>query len=338
MISFAHPLWLLALPLAPLVGWWLSRGRRPALRYSDVTLVDGLPRGRAAWLPAASLGLRITILALLIVAAAGPRVPDGKTRLPVEGIAIALTVDVSGSMAEADYPSVGGPISRLAAAKATLNTFVTGGEVNGQTFRGRPDDQLAIVSFAAWPDTVCPPTLNRSVVSGILSELQAKSGADAGTNIGDAIAEALVRLESTGPRRKVLVLLSDGEHNIALDRADPPLKPRQAAQLAVDLGIPIYAIDCGGTVPMEAEAIERRTAGQRTLNAIATMTGGRSFTASDADNLASAIAEIDQLERRPAESFRYRRYWEWDWWCGAAAVILLLSLFVLESIVARPLI
>ena len=45
-----------------------------------------------------------------------------------------------------------------------------------------------------------------------------------------------------GGRRKVLVLLSDGEHNVP----PPALKPRQAAQLAGNLDVPIYVIDAGG--------------------------------------------------------------------------------------------
>ena len=47
----------------------------------------------------------------------------------------------------------------------------------------------------------------------IADGLQPKAGVDAGTNVGDAIAEALIRLErSKGVRTKVLVLLSDGQH------------------------------------------------------------------------------------------------------------------------------
>ena len=42
----------------------------------------------------------------------------------------------------------------------------------------------------------------------------------------------------------MLILLSDGEHNIDFaDQDRQPLKPRQAASLAANLGITIYTID-----------------------------------------------------------------------------------------------
>jgi hypothetical protein len=40
------------------------------------------------------------------------------------------------------------------------------------------------------------------------------------------------------------------------------------------------------------------------------MTGGRSFLAHDSAALTEALKEIDRLERAPAESFQYRRYFE----------------------------
>ena len=51
---------------------------------------------------------------------------------------------------------------------------------------------------------------------------------DGGTTWCDAVALGLHRLQSAGPRRKVLVLLTDGEHNVPNPRSD--WTPRQAAQ------------------------------------------------------------------------------------------------------------
>ena len=47
------------------------------------------------------------------------------------------------------------------------------------------------------------------------------------TNLSDAVALGLYRLKSAGPRRKVLVLLTDGEHNVPDPRSG--WTPRQAA-------------------------------------------------------------------------------------------------------------
>ncbi|MGL6095912.1 MAG: BatA domain-containing protein, partial [Fimbriiglobus sp.] len=103
MIGFASPEFLVLLPLAGAVAWRAVRRRRPALRFPDLTLMAGLPRGRAVravWGGAAFRGFAV---ACLIVAAANPRTPDQRTRLPADGIAVMLVLDVSGSMAEPDY-------------------------------------------------------------------------------------------------------------------------------------------------------------------------------------------------------------------------------------------
>ena len=47
--------------------------------------------------------MRGAMLVALIIALAGPRWPDLRTRIATEGIAIEMLVDVSGSMAEPDF-------------------------------------------------------------------------------------------------------------------------------------------------------------------------------------------------------------------------------------------
>ncbi|HET6573329.1 MAG TPA: VWA domain-containing protein [Fimbriiglobus sp.] len=335
MPSFANPEFLLLAPLAVLVAWWWARRRRPALRYSDVRLLAGLPRGRARWANWGGAALRGLAVLAAVLAAAGPRTPDLRTRLPAEGIAIVLVLDVSGSMATPDFaPSPGGPpVSRLDAAKQTLRLFVAGGDVpDGTHFDGRPRDQIGLVAFAAVPETAVPLTLNHSVLLAVLDTLQPKAGIDAGTNVGDALAEGLLRLDAAGPRRKVMVLLSDGEHNVLKSGADAPLKPRQAAQLAANLGVPVYAVDCGGEPRPDAmpDEVKQRADGRRVLEAVAALTGGRSFAADTADELRAVYKEIDALERQPAETFRYRRYHEFYPWCAVAAVGLLGAAYLLD--------
>ncbi|HVK16690.1 MAG TPA: VWA domain-containing protein [Fimbriiglobus sp.] len=335
MSWFANPEFLLLVPLAALFAWWWARRRRPALRYSDIRLVAGLPRGRARWANWGGAALRGFAFASVAMAAAGPRTPDLRTRLPAEGIAIVLALDVSGSMATPDYAaSPGGPpASRLDAAKQVLRLFVAGGDApDGTHFDGRPRDRVGLVTFAAIPETAVPLTHNHSVLLTVLDGQQAKAGIDAGTNVGDALAEGLLRLDAAGPRRKVLILLSDGEHNVHRDGADGPLKPRQAAQLAANLGVPVYAIDCGGEPKPDAppEQVQQRADGRRVLEAVAALTGGRSFTADTADELRAVYQEIDALERQPDETFRYRRYHEYYPWCAVAAVGLLGAAYLLE--------
>jgi len=318
MLSFAHPEALLLLALTPLVVWRQRRQRRPALILPRASALPSARRG-AVWGGALGRGLIVLLLALAV---AGLRTPDAATRLPSEGIAIALVVDVSGSMAVPDFAASGTTTTRLAAAKAAFEAFVA----------RRGNDALALVSFAATPKTDCPPTLNHTVLLKLISDLEPRTGVDAGTNIGDAVAEALLRLESSAAGRKAIVLLSDGEHNATGTGADAPLTPRQAAQLAANLGIPLYAIDCGGRSDEE-----QRSAGRAILRASAELTGGRAFTADNADDLSAALADIDRLQRTRIESFQYRRYFDFSLEFGLAALGLGLALTLLEATVWRTL-
>jgi Ca-activated chloride channel family protein len=304
-------------------------------------LVD-LPPGRgqiARWGGAILRGL---VLLLLIVALAGPRWPDLRTRLPAEGIAITLVVDVSGSMAERDYQWHEERLSRLEAAKRALRLFVAGGEgPNGEQLEGRPEDLIGLVAFATRPESVCPLTLSHSALLRLLDDEQPRAGPDeAQTNIGDALAWGLYRLQSAGPRRRVLILLSDGEHNVP----PPALKPRQAAHLAAHLGVPIHTIDAGGdaeqgetTAEGSAPSAADRISGERALQAVAKLSGGQYFRAHDTQGLLAVCRRIDRLERAAIQSFQYRRYYEGYPWAGLASFVFLVLLYLLEWTVWRRL-
>jgi Ca-activated chloride channel family protein len=341
VLEFANPAFLLLLLLTPLLFIWWLRRRRPALRFSDTRLFAGLPRGRAGRARLGGALLRSLALTALIIAVAGARTPDLRTRIPAEGIAIMLVLDTSPSM---DAPTFfwqpgSEPISRSEAARRAFHLFVAGGEgPDGTHFEGRSTergtDAIGLVTFAIWPQPACPPTLVHSVLLQILDDRRPRHILDAGTNIGDAITEGLIRLENAGPRRKVLILLSDGEHNFDLD--DPqrkPLKPRQSAQLAANLGIPIYTIDTGGDPPPGASAdqVQQRLEGRHVNEAVAKITGGRSFSANDGGELLAVCKEIDRLERQPIPSHVYRRYHELYPWFAGAAIVLWMGVFLLEQ-------
>lgn len=338
-MTFAYPhfLWLLLL-LPPLWVWWYYH-RRPALRFSDLRLVRGLPVGSAR--RARHLGgvLRVLILALGIVALAQPRTPDMKTRLPTEGIAILFVVDVSPSMME-KFDWDGETVSRYEAAKRAFTLFVRGGAgPNGLRFPGRSTengtDAIGVVTFAMWPEPICPLTLDHGVLIDTLEHLRKRRFQDTSTNVGDAIAEGVIRLQQSPIRRKVMILLSDGEHNFfqELPDRDPPLRPRQAAQLAANLGIRIYAIDTGGEPPEnDPDRAEQRLAGRTISRQVAEMTDGKFFTANDGKQLLEVYREIDHLERQPILSFVYRRYFEHYPWFVAGALVFLVLLIWLERV------
>jgi Ca-activated chloride channel family protein len=227
-----------------------------------------------------------------------------------------MAVDVSGSMAERDFDWNGSKISRLQAVQRVFRLFVAGGD-EGAHFEGRPADLIGLVPFGTRPDAGCPLTLSHSALLRLLDAEQPRGSAGEGeTNLSDALALGLHRLKSAGPRRRVLILLTDGEHN----QFTPPSgwTPRQAAQIAGSLGIPVYTIDAG----LGESTAERRKQAAETLEQIADISKGKYFGAGDTRALLGACQAIDRLERDKIRSFRYRRHHEGYPWFALASLLL----------------
>jgi Ca-activated chloride channel family protein len=244
-----------------------------------------------------------------------------------------MVVDASPSMGERDFDWKGFPLNRLEAAKRAFCLFVAGNkegtEADVPPFEGRPNDLIGLVSFGDRPEVVCPLTLSHRVLMQLLISLQPLSVSE--TNISDALVLALQRVKDTAPKRKVLVLLSDGEHNYLAPRSE--WTPRQAAQIAANLGIPIYTIDAGADLATADEPNPVREQGIRTLREVAKITGGQYFQARDADGLLAVYRDIDKRERQEIESFQYRRYHEGCRWFALAAFTLFVTACVLDRTV-----
>jgi len=352
LLTFANPLVLLLLPLPLLLFfWWLMR-RRAALRFSELALFDDLPRGRAPRARVIGAVVRALAMLSLIVAASGPRLPDLKTRIPTEGVAIVIVLDVSGSMETEkafQWQEGSAKVSRREAARRAFHLFVKGGDApDGTHFDGRSTergtDAIGLVTFTNYPQPVCPPTLNHTVLLHILDDNRPVSIRDEGSNAGDAIAQALIMLEKTNFQRRAIILLSDGESNFdSVERIngkeERPLKPRQAAQLAANMNIRIYTIDTGGDPPSGAkkDEIQQREDGRQLNRAVAELTKGKSFDANDGRQLLEVCRTIDSLERQPILSNTYRRYYELYPWFAGAALALIVAVFALELTVWRRL-
>jgi Ca-activated chloride channel family protein len=302
-MRLAEPAWLALLALMPMP--WLAARARPKIAWPTL---QGFPRGRSAglaWLRHGPVLLRSLAIACLAVALARPQAVGGRTRIAAQGVAIVVALDQSSSMSAVDFPSERGPISRLEAAKATFARFV----------EGRPDDVIGLVVFANYPDRACPPTLDHAFLRDAARAVRPARAGDDGTNLGDAIAWALEPLRMAPPRKKVLILLTDGRNNPAVPR---PLDPEAAAALAHDLGIALHTIAvgrAGGIVRDRADVTQlNRPRGEvagpdfALLERLARIGGGRAFAAADADDLGRVFRTIDALEKSPVRVAIRTRY------------------------------
>ncbi len=295
-----HAAWLLLLVAALSLQGVVSRPTAlpraaPAL-VNAIALPGSWRRRCAALLPS----LRCAAWLLLVLAAMRP---VRRVALPqsIEGIDIVVALDLSSSMAAEDLAP---GETRLAVAKRALDDFL----------RRRPEDRIALLSFARWPDLLVPLTRDHAALRAKLEALTLvePDGAEDATGIGTALARALQLLEKSAARSKVIVLLTDGVENVATAQTPDEIAPLHAAQRAAQSGVRIDPIVVG-----------RGDTDTREVEAVASRTGGTCFTARDAAAVAAVCAQIDGLERTRLEAPRWHVE---EWFAPFVAVALALLL------------
>ena len=323
--GFAYPWMLWALLLVPLLGLWHWRRRRhmvTELTFSSLQPFDHTPRVLREKLRDVPIALRLAALALFIIALARPQAVSSRENVSTEGIDIVLVLDISGSMLAEDFSP-----NRLVAAKQVADEFVD----------GRVNDRIGLVIFSAESFTQCPLTTDYPVLKSLLKEVKNGMIAD-GTAIGLALANGVNRLKDSKAKSKVMILLTDGVNN----RGE--IDPITAAKIAATYAIRVYTVGVGaqGEAPYPVETpfgIQRRLIpvdlDEKTLTAVADMTGGKYYRATDNRKLKAIYKEIDQLERSKIEVTAYRRYTELFYNWLAAGLLALLMEVVLGATVLR---
>jgi Ca-activated chloride channel family protein len=265
-MSFAAPIALLALLLVPagvaLHAAARRRRRRHALRFPAVATVAAVLPGSGAWrrrLPPLLLALAAAALALALAR------PQRSVAVAVQRASVMLVLDGSRSMIAQDVQP-----SRIEAARHAATRFLD--EVPSEL-------QVGMVGFNTVPVISEAPTVEHDRIRAGIRGLHA----DGGTATGDALQEALKRLNngrtSDGQRiPAAIVLLSDGK---ATDGQDPLLVARRAGHLH----IPIYTVALGtpgGVVPGGPFGMSLSVPPDpESMRQIARASGGQAFQVSD---------------------------------------------------------
>jgi Ca-activated chloride channel family protein len=311
-VTFSWPLFLLALLLLPLVlayAIWQDRRRaRYAVAYTNLDVLASVaPKRRSLlrWVP-----LVLLLLALAAATAALAR-PKANRWVPDENATVVLLVDTSGSMRARDVEP-----TRLDAATAAMRAFLD---------RLPSRFHVGLVEFSSVPEVLAEPTRDHQAVRDAIGYLSP----DAGTAIGDGLdvatrlAQGTLARERVRPNRQgrlpaAIVLLSDGSQNRGV------LRPLEAARKARRAGIRVYTVALGTpkgvvrfgfgpfgeTVPVPPDA--------PTMRAIASATGGASFTAKSAQRLESVYQKLGSSIGRRRERKEIS-----SWFLGGAALLLL---------------
>jgi Ca-activated chloride channel homolog len=322
--QLAQPWFLLLLLLLPLLGWLRGKpGRAPAISYPGAFLLRDLGTPARSRVGSVFMGFMMASLACAIVALARPQKILSYDEIKSEGIAIALTVDVSLSMLIEDFFIGSQPVNRLTAAKRVMRDFI----------RGRENDRVGITAFAGAPYHPCPLTLDHEWLESNIDRVQTGVMED-GTAIGSGLAAAANRLIKQEVPSKVIILLTDGANNSG------KLSPQDAARLAATLGIRIYTIAIGTPgvhlIPLpngRTITSGRQEFDEATLQEVARIGNGAFYRAQDLKALENIFKIIDQLEKSEITKRNIVETYDlFHWPLIAAATFLLLSLLLSQTL------
>ena len=327
-MRFESPWFLLALLAVPVVvaAGILERRTSGRIRISTAAiLTEATRRSWRVHLLPGTVALKAAAVALLALALARPQDADDRQETEMRGIDIVLTLDVSGSMEARDLEP-----NRLEAAKDVTRDFI------GR----RRNDRIGAVIFAENAYTLCPLTLDYSILSTMIADLALGVIDDKATAIGNAIGMSINRLRKSDAKSKVIILLTDGASNAG------NLPPDQATEFAETLGIKIYTVLVGQRdetqVPtgfdfFKSQIFQTRSTpvNPELLRRMSKETGGTFFEATDKRSLVLSFhAILDALERsRIADrGVIYGEAFPRYLWPALilAALELLLGLFVLR--------
>jgi Ca-activated chloride channel family protein len=334
--EFQFP-WVLAL-LGLLPVYALLRGKIGKLSALTFSSAD-IARAAGAQARAAAgrflIFLRLLVVALGIIALAGPRFANYHVETETPGIDIMLVLDVSWSMMAIDMGKPAEKLSRYAIASGVLKDFI----------EKRPNDRLGLIAFSGVPYLASPLTLNHDWLIENLSRLHIGIISDLGTAIGDAVAVAAQRLKAVpNSKSRIMILLTDGDNNLG------KIDPLPAAQLAAALGVKIYAVGIGIEEPCNMPAFDPATgqfkldangnviptlllqpANYAVLGKMADLSGGHFYRAKNQRELKNIYNQIDRLEKSEVKLRRFATYEPLFQWPLLAALALLAFELILNN-------
>lgn len=242
-------------------------------------------------------------------------------RIPTEGIAIYLTLDVSQSMLEElSSTSSNGEvksISKIDILKNVTKQFVQGDP--SENLKGRYHDLIGIISFSRAAQILSPLTLDHKNIVNLLDKLTVNGDEDQkGTALGYAIFKSANLIEATRHfgeenvrdgepaykiKNSVILLITDGLQEINPDDYGNPLRSielDEAVNYAKDLGIRLYIVDIDPSINTSKYADYREF-----YRLLTEMTGGKFFYLSGTKSLVEIYQEIDRLEKGNIPDYYY---------------------------------
>lgn len=315
----------LLLLLLPAIAYyiWKQKTAQASLQISTTQQFSRLPKSWKEYLRHINFVFLLASFALIIIVLARPQSSDSWSRTDTEGIDIVLSLDVSNSMQTSDFKP-----NRLEASKDVAMQFVA----------GRPNDNMGMVIFGKESFTLCPMTSDHAVLSNMIKSVDFDLIDGSQTAIGDGLVTAVNRIRNGQAKSKVIILLTDGSNNSG------DVAPRDAASVAKAMNFRVYTIGVGskgeieqvvGYDPFGRPVTQKVKADidEDVLQAMAQMTGGRYFRATNKSKLADIFDEIDQMEKTKMNIREFsRKEEEYLPFVLAALAFLLLHIIIKNTI------
>lgn len=272
-MSFQAPLFLLALALVPIAAvlYVLADRRRKAnaARFAAPALMPAVAPLRPGARRHLPLVLYAAALAAVAVALARP---EATVAVPEERAAVILANDTSGSMQARDVS----PSRMTAVRRAALRLLDDAPE----------ELRVGAVAFNHSVRAIEPPRADRRDARALVAGLRPSGGTATGEGLAAALGLLIREGERAGKRPPAaVILLSDGASTHGRD-------PVEVAREAARARIPVYTVALGtdsGTIEVkrpDGSLVTRSVPPDReAMRRIATISGARSFSADEGDQL-----------------------------------------------------
>lgn len=310
MLTFAHPLTFLLLPLP----WVVSRIRPPRdVRPVAVRVpfgkrirasLDHQPTIRKATRNWRELTLQALVWFMVVAAMARPQWLQPPVTRDVATRDLLLLVDLSGSMQAEDFTNAAGDtVNRLSAVKEVLGDFLL----------RREGDRVGLVVFGDAPFLQAPFSTDLNLARQLLNETEIGM-AGPRTAFGDAIGLGVNLFESSEAPAKTIIALTDGNDT----KSQVP--PVEAARIAHQRNIRIHAVAIGDPTTLGEEKLD-----EEALRGVAESSGGSYFFAGDRNELAGIYDQLDRIETRKVNVISYRPRNDLYYWPLVAGLLISLG-------------
>ncbi|MCW9706562.1 vWA domain-containing protein [Fodinibius salsisoli] len=321
-------LWfLLIIPLLIGATYWYNRNlEKKREAYFGEELFQKLRKG--FW----SLGKRIRNvslyigIALLIVAAAGPKIGTEVREVKRQGVDLLIALDLSASMNAEDVKP-----SRLEKAKYEISRLID--QLQG--------DRIGLIVFTGEAYLQSPMTLDYSALRLFLNIAETSQMPSSSTDFSAAMETAAQSFESgedsenTSKAAKVLMIISDGEdHGEGYSEALQKLEEQNVSVYTLGMGtqsgttIPLYD-DSGSLIGYKRDEqgkVVNTHLQAEALRSIASDGGGEYYEirngSSDIDAFLGRLDELQQGEFASQEYADFKNQFQWLAGIGLAFVVV----------------